>query len=132
MLAGMQILIVEDETMVALGLAAAVEDLDGRVVGPVATVADALLLLAEKPVAAAVLDANLIDRDVTPLALALLEKAVPFVVHSGTGLPDDLAAAHPNLMVVMKPASPNIVLANLFDQIDGAKCQAPASRHRDG
>lgn len=120
MFAGISILIVEDEAMLALDLACAVEDLDGKVVGPVATVADAFSLLATEAVAAAVLDANLLDGDVTPLVFALIEKAVPFVIHTGTGLPDDLIAVHPDVPVVMKPATPNMVLANLFDQIDKA------------
>jgi ActR/RegA family two-component response regulator len=120
MFSGISVLIVEDEAILALDLACAVEDLDGKVIGPVATVADAFSLLATEPVAAAVLDANLLDGDVTSLALALIHRAVPFVVHTGTGLPDELAAVHPHLPVVTKPASANIVLANLFDQIDKA------------
>jgi DNA-binding response OmpR family regulator len=120
MFAGISILVVEDEAMLALDLACAIEDLDGKVVGPVATVAEALSLLASEPVAAAVLDANLLDRDVTPVVLALIEKAVPFVVQTGKGLPDELAAVRPDIPVVFKPARPEVVLAHLFDQIDKA------------
>ena len=126
MLAGLPILIVEDETFVAINLACAVERLDGTVLGPVASVADAMTLLATGNVAAAIVDANLIDR-VTPLALVLVEKAVPFVIYCSEGLPEELAAVHPNLPVVMKPATPNIVLANLFDQIDLAGRKQAAS-----
>ncbi len=117
MLNGLPILIVEDEAFVALELTAAVEDLDGHAIGPFATVAEALVLLETEVVAAAIIDANLLDRDVTPLALALLEKAVPFVVYTGTRLPEALAAQHPDLLVVLKPARSTAVLAALLQQV---------------
>jgi DNA-binding NtrC family response regulator len=117
MLNGLPILIVEDEPMVALDLALAVEDIEGKPIGPVATVAEALALIDAQVVAAAILDANLLDRDVTPLALALVERSVPFVIHTGTGLPDDLAKSHPDLPVVMKPARATVVLAALLQQV---------------
>jgi DNA-binding NtrC family response regulator len=117
MLNGLPILIVEDEPMVALDLALAVEDIEGKPIGPVATVAEALALIDAQVVAAAILDANLLDRDVTPLALALVERSVPFVIHTGTGLPADLAKSHPDLPVVMKPATSTVVLAALLQQV---------------
>jgi hypothetical protein len=117
MLNGLPILIVEDEQLVALDLALAIEHLDGCPVGPVGTVAEAFALLESAPVAAAILDANLLDRDVTPLAIALVEKSVPFVIHSGTGLPAELAAQHPSLPVIRKPARSTAVLAALLQRL---------------
>lgn len=117
MLNGLPILIVEDEAVVAMDLAFAVEQLEGRPIGPVATVAEALALLEKESVAAAILDANLQDRDVTPLALQLVERCVPFVIHTGTGLPAELAARHPHLPVVMKPARSTAVLAALLQEV---------------
>jgi DNA-binding NtrC family response regulator len=109
------VLIVEDEPLVALDLAYAVEELDGIVIGPVATVAEAMALLHAKPITAAIIDANLADRDVTPLALQLVEIAIPFVVHTGTGLPALLKAAHPDLPVIMKPTQSTKVVRKLCD-----------------
>lgn len=117
MLNGLPILIVEDDELIAIDLAFAVEDIQGSIVGPVSTVAAALALLDEHAVAAAILDANLLDRDVTPLALALVERAVPFVIHTGTGLPADLALVHPDLPVIAKPARSTVVLAALLQQV---------------
>jgi len=73
--------------------------------------------LGSEAVAAAILDANLLDRDVTPLALELIDKAVPFIIHTGTGLPDALAAQFPHLPVVMKPTRSTQVLAALLQQV---------------
>jgi DNA-binding response OmpR family regulator len=111
------ILIVEDETYVGLGLALAIEDAEGRVVGPVGTVAEALTLLEAHQISAAVLDANLADRDVTPVAVTLAGHRVPFVVYTGTGLPSELAAVLPDIPVIMKPASPSHVLERLLERI---------------
>ncbi len=117
MLNGLPILMVEEERGVAVDLAGAIEDVDGRPIGPVATVAEALALLESEAVAAAILDADLADRDVTPLALALIDRAVPFVIHTDTGIPAELAARHPDLPVVMKPARSTLVLAVLLQRV---------------
>ncbi len=111
------ILIVEDEAFIALSLSLAAEDTGAVVIGPVSTVAEALDLLDQSTIYAAVLDANLQDRDVTPLALRLIEKAVPFVIHTGTGLPAELAAIHPPIAVIMKPTPAPVVLAALMNTI---------------
>ncbi|MES2290348.1 MAG: response regulator [Pseudomonadota bacterium] len=109
------ILIVEDDAFIALGLATAVEDIGGVVLGPVATVAEALAVLEKSEVHKAILDAQLADRDVTPVAVKLLEQVIPFVVHTGTGLPAELARVHPELPLVMKPASPETVVKVLLN-----------------
>jgi ActR/RegA family two-component response regulator len=106
-----RILIVEDEALIALDLACAVEDHDGEVIG---SVAEALALLEMVPVAGAVLDANLRDGVVTPLARRLLDRGVPFVIHTGTGLPADLVETPVVLPVVMKPASARHVVGLLM------------------
>lgn len=117
MLNGFPILIVEDEFAIAMPLVEAIENLQGCPVGPVATVVDGLALLGRESIAAAIVDANLIDRDVTPLALALVERGIPFVVHTGKGLPAELAALHPDLPVIMKPAKAIEVLATLLHHV---------------
>jgi ActR/RegA family two-component response regulator len=113
-----RILIVEDEAIIALDLADAVADVEAEVVGPVASVAEALALLATTPINGAVLDANLFDGVVTPLALHLLDLGVPFVIHTGTGLPIDLAARPRDVPLVMKPAKATSVVATLMQKLD--------------
>jgi DNA-binding NarL/FixJ family response regulator len=117
MLKGTPVLIVENEHLIALGLSLAVEDNHGTVIGPVATVAEALTLIARGSVGAAILDASLDDRDVTPVALCLIAQDVPFVVHTGTGLPVALAAQYPDLPVVMKPRRSQDVIATLVQHL---------------
>jgi len=113
------ILIVEDEPLIALDLATQVVARAGRVVGPLPTVAEALTVLEGEDVAAAILDANLVDRDITPVALLLARQGVPFVLHSAIGIPSALKQKLPSLTVVQKPAHPSIVIARLLAMMDG-------------
>lgn len=117
MLNRLPILVVEDEPFLALNLVMAIEDNDGLAIGPVSTVAEALTLVETQKIVAAILDANLLDRDVTPLALALIERLIPFVIHTGTGLPEELARKYPDLHVILKPARSTVVLAALLQQL---------------
>ena len=82
---GRRLLVVEDEYMIAMDMAQALEDLGAEVVGPAASVEDALLLVREEGgrLDAALLDINLQDRRVFPVADALAERGVPFVFATG-------------------------------------------------
>ena len=111
------VLIVEDNAFVALDLSIAVEDLNGTVIGPAGSVAEALSLIKAHKISAAVLDCQLSDRDVTPVALLLIGRGVPFVIHSGTGLPPELVDAHPDLPVLSKPLQPRSVIEALIDRM---------------
>jgi len=99
------VLVVEDEIAIAEDLADWVTAAGGKVIGPAPTVAKALELIGTTSVDAAILDSRLPDRDVTPVARLLLARNVPVIVYSGLGLPDELAAAHPDIPLILKPAS---------------------------
>ncbi|MBD3760875.1 response regulator [Sphingomonadaceae bacterium G21617-S1] len=113
----LSVLIVEDEPIIALSLACAVEAAGAQVVGPASSTVEALGLLAQATIDAAIIDVQLEDRDITPVAVALLHRHVPFVVHTGTGLPDALALSHPDLPVLMKPICADAVMARLMQQM---------------
>lgn len=81
--------------------------------------AEALALLNEQTVAGAILDANLLDRDVTPVGKLLAELRVPFIVHSATGLPTELKCALPSIRLVPKPAPSYTVIAHLLATMAG-------------
>ncbi len=113
------ILIVEDDILIATDLACQVEDLDGLVAGPVASVAEALEILERESVSGAILDGHLVDRDVTPVGLVLAERGVPFIVHSALGLPSELERAIPSIRLVPKPAPSYTVIAHLLATMAG-------------
>lgn len=88
---GKNILIVEDEFLIAIHAAEVMEGLGFSVVGPVATIEQALDLLREGAFDGAILDVNLSGTLIFPVAEALAERDIPFILTSGyeaTGLPD--------------------------------------------
>ncbi len=111
------ILIVEDEPFIALELKALVEDAGGTVVGPVGSVQAAIQLLEKGVVAAAILDVELTDGNVTPLAEVLLARRIPMVFQSGAQLPSDLRQQCPDVVFYKKPASAYLLLEKLAELI---------------
>lgn len=92
-LSGRRILVVEDESLVAMLLETILEDMECVPVGPVSSVADALKTVTEEDALdAALLDVNVAGTYVFPVAEALKAKGVPFVFSTGYGeggLPDE-------------------------------------------
>lgn len=107
------ILIADDQPMIALDLAFAVEDAGGLVAGPAASVKESLILLNARPVAGAILDVNLVDGDITPVAEHLIGLGVPIILQTGVGLPSDLATRFPDLVVHIKPCISAILVRQL-------------------
>jgi two-component sensor histidine kinase len=83
-LRGARVLIVEDAVLLALELETGLSDAGAEVIGPAYELEEAMALL-DRPIDAAVLDANLNGRSVTPVAEALAARHVPFVFATGYG-----------------------------------------------
>jgi DNA-binding NarL/FixJ family response regulator len=112
-----RILIAEDEALIAYELAQAVEDAGGEVVGPVASVREGLRLLSHEEVHAAILDVRLLDRDIAPIAAALLELGKMVIFHTASPVPDEIVERFGVPVVCQKPMHSNHVvtcLARLF------------------
>ncbi len=107
--------------LIAMNLACEVENVDGVVVGPTATVCQALTILGERDVAGAILDANLADRDITPVAVLLWERGIPFVLHSGKGVPAELEAIIPGLPFIQKPEPASAVVECLCARLESPR-----------
>lgn len=86
----LRVLIVEDSYLTARSLARMIEDLGAEVVGPAPSVASALELLDQVPCDAAVLDINLGDETVEPVATRLEQTGRPFFFVSGYASPKAL------------------------------------------
>jgi CheY-like chemotaxis protein len=95
--AGYRLLVVEDDYFIASDLGSWLEARGAEVLGPAGSVDDALALLsADSMPDAAVLDINLGDERVFPVAAALGDAHVPFVFLSGYDariIPEDYKAA---------------------------------------
>ena len=83
-LKGARVLIVEDAVLLALELETGLAEAGAEIVGPAYELEEAMALL-DRPIDAAVLDANLNGRSVTPVAEALAARGVPFVFATGYG-----------------------------------------------
>ncbi len=132
MLAGANVLVVEDEMLIALELALAIEDARGVVVGPASTTREALMLIANAPdarmpITAAILDVNLADRDVTPVVMLLRRNDVPVIIRSAVRLPAAVQASYPDIPWLAKPCETGRVIQALAVAIrSGARCSAAA------
>lgn len=111
-LSGRSVLVVEDETLVAMLVEDTLLDAGARVVGPVATVAAALEALGRERPDLAVLDMNLAGETSEAVADALVEQGVPFVVASGYG-PGGVAERFGTRPVLSKPYAPEDLTAAL-------------------
>ncbi len=81
---GARVLVVEDEALISMVVCAELTDLGWDVVGPAATVEQAIQLIAETPpLDAAVLDVNLAGQMAYPVAERLRALGVPFVFCTG-------------------------------------------------
>lgn len=78
-----RILIVEDVALVAMDLEMQATDAGWTVIGPASTIEQALHLVATAAFDAALLDVQLTDSLITPVAQALRARGVPFVFGSG-------------------------------------------------
>jgi two-component sensor histidine kinase len=83
-LKGARVLIVEDAVLLALELETGLSEAGAEVVGPAYELEEAMALL-DRPIDAAVLDANLNGRSVTPVAEVLSQRKIPFVFATGYG-----------------------------------------------
>ncbi len=111
-LSGRKVLVVEDETLVAMLVEDTLADAGATVIGPVATVAEALAILRDQRPGVAVLDLNLAGETSEPVADALKQMGIPFVVASGYGAAG-LPARHQDVPVLAKPYAPEDLTAAL-------------------
>lgn len=113
---GLRLLLVEDEYLLALHLCEILEDMGAEVVGPVASVEDALTLLDRgEHIDAGILDVDLRGQTTEPIADVLVVRGVPFVFASGYSR-EMLPGPHRSAPLCSKPIDPQ-QLANAVAQL---------------
>lgn len=112
----MSVLVVEDESLIAMNLEMILEDLGHSVIGPVMTLVDLEKILnSDFRADAAILDVNIAGEHIFPYARRLADLGIPLLFASGygaSGISDDLAH-HP---VVPKPYT-ELEIAGMLDAI---------------
>ena len=118
-LAGLRVLVVEDEALVAMTIEDTLEEFGCEVVGPAGTLRTALRMAERESgrLDGALLDVNLGGEKVYPLADFLIRKDVPFVFLSGYG-PEGLDPAYAPATVVKKPFRPDELARALVARLD--------------
>ena len=122
-LAGRKILIVEDEYLIAEDLAALLREAHADVVGPAASLPQAMRLVADTDqIDAAVLDINLRGIDVFPCVDELRSRGIPTMFLTGYG-ENNVPADYSTIVRCEKPlGAPHIV-----DELKALLSRAPAS-----
>jgi PAS domain S-box-containing protein len=119
-----RVLVVEDEALIAIDIAEALEAAGFEVAGPVGSVREALRLI--DGCCAGVLDVNLGTETSEPVATALTHAGLPFVVVSGYAR-DQQPISMREAPLVGKPLNPDALLAQLRSCMDSAEGRAAAA-----
>jgi DNA-binding NarL/FixJ family response regulator len=115
-LAGRRVLIVEDEVLMAMELEDLMESEGAVVVGSAGSVARGRDLIDQGQPEVAILDLNLAGEDSTPLAAALTDRDIPFVVVTGY---DDSWLLEAGLAAAPRTQKPvnHAILVRLLEQL---------------
>ena len=120
-----RILIVEDEWLIADYFADILRDEGYDIVGPVATIAEALSTIDEERIDGAILDIRLREETSYPVATRLDGLGVPFLFLSGDPEPDrpERLQSAPTLP---KPILPDELIAGIRQLLGAHAVEAPA------
>jgi len=114
-LAGRLILIVEDEPLIALDLQSAFERVGAHVI-TTSALRNAVSLVEEDGLSAAVLDHALGDGNSSHLCERLTQRGIPFVIYSGFSGTEDACQYAPH---VSKPANPEVLVTTVVGLLRG-------------
>lgn len=102
-LRGRTILIVEDESLIALLLTDALEEAGASIAGPCYTLMECMKAAKAQGIDAAVLDVDLAGQDVFPAAEELRKRNIPFIFHTAHADRQELHARFGEVPVCRKP-----------------------------
>jgi CheY-like chemotaxis protein len=119
-LAGRRLLVVEDEPLIALDLAASLEKAGAALAKTAGTEKEALQLIEQTQFDGVLLDANLHGQTVDEIAVALTRRNIPFVFVTGYGR-DGLPSLFKHAPILTKPFSD--------EQLLQAVMALPSMRH---
>lgn len=109
-LKGKRVLVVEDEVLLAMMLEDVFSDVGAHVVGPAATVEQAIELIASEDIDVALLDVWLRDQRSDPIAETLRQRGVPYVLATGYINPEGAELA----------SAPTLTKPYRLNQLEGA------------
>jgi CheY-like chemotaxis protein len=128
-ISGNRILVVEDEALVAIAIREALEEQGYSVIGPCNRITDAMVALRHNRVDAAVLDVNLGDDSVYPLADTLVAESIPFIFVTGYGA-EELDRRFMTVPILQKPIERQALQA-IFTQSPRAPARSASTSVND-
>jgi CheY-like chemotaxis protein len=115
---GRRILILEEQLQIALLLAGMLQDIGCEVVGPAKDVPNALALIAENALDAAILDVKIAGQNTLAVADELIRRGTPFAFASGNKNPASIKGYAP-VPLITKPYSAENIHRVLCELIEG-------------
>jgi two-component system, response regulator PdtaR len=103
-----RILLVEDESLIAMVMVETLTGLGFEVVGPFSSVDETIAGIENEPLDGGILDVNLAGEMIYPAARLLQARKVPFVFMTGYGT-EPISAAFPDVQVLQKPIDRDII-----------------------
>lgn len=110
---GRKILVVEDESLIAMLIVDSLEEAGASVVGPCYTLAECMKIAAAEEIDAAVLDVDLAGHDVFPAADTLRDRGIPFVFHTAHADREEIQSRFGDVRVCRKPTGMDDLLTIL-------------------
>lgn len=117
MLQKQYILVAEDERIIGFDLCETVEEAGFEVEGPVNNISSAMLSFQKRKPDLAILDVQLGDGNVFPLAEKLLAADVKVIFHSGNYSTKEMEERFPNATALAKPCPPQTLLENVYQAL---------------
>lgn len=105
-----KILVAEDEFIIAFDLCDTVEEAGFEVEGPHSDISSAMLAFQKDKPDLAILDVQLGDGNVFPLAQKLMEEDIPVIFHSGQFSSEEVEERFPGAKALSKPCPPSVML----------------------
>ena len=106
----LRVLVAEDETIIGLDLCDTVTEAGYIVEGPFEDLSSAMLAYQKTKPYIAILDVQLGDGIVYPLAEQMMAEDVQVIFHSGRLTPDEVAIRFPRAQTLAKPCPPSEVI----------------------
>jgi DNA-binding response OmpR family regulator len=128
-LADARVLIVEDDAIIAMDLETTLGEAGAEVAGPCRTVKDGLIAAAERDLSAALLDIQLGNETVEPVAQLLARQNIPFAFYTGQADTRSIRLNWPERKIISKPARPKAIvnaLAEIIRDSQGLRSAAAA------
>jgi len=111
------ILVAEDESIIGFDLCETVQEAGYTAEGPHENLSSAMLAVQKHRPDLAILDVQLDDGVVFPLAEALIAEDVPVIFHSGQVSCEDAMQRYPGIPAMAKPCPPSRMIAAVQDRL---------------